>query len=215
MTGYLSYNTMETYKKKGGEVNMWLLIMGGIYCIIGIIAGIIFGNLFNICALIFYGLAAFSFYYAIQESNQIKYNETKEKLIEESTEQISKFIYKGQVISKDKSSNTYSTANNTVRTVHIYKTSVRLYDDSNNSHIIYFDDERTYMSCMEGEYVGVLIISNLDKEGNTLSREFLFMGNYKPFQDEKNRYLTAMGCPGGDGLGVTIENIPYNGYIIK
>lgn len=191
-------------------------LIGGIGCIIiGFIFGItLTGSLFNPIAIMLYIVGMMLIYTGANELEARKRLVEDAREINENTARVSKIIFKGQVVAKDKNSNTQGFDGN-VRTTHSYATSVKIYDDSNKSHIIYFYDVSTYMECMEGDYVAVLITENLDQNGNVLKMEFEYMGEYKPYQDAKDRALRNVGFTGGEGEGVTVENIRHNGYLVR
>ena len=131
----------------------------------------------------------------------------KEWEIEKNTVEISKIIYKGIVIAKDSKSDTYGHSND-IRTVHRYTTSVRIPDINDT---VYFYDKYTYLNCMENEAVGILVTSNLDKNGQILAIKYDFMNSYNQYQDIKDQYMRNLGM--GDAV-VGIKNVPWNDYII-
>lgn len=135
----------------------------------------------------------------------------REKELEKNTAKVSKIIYKGIVIAKDARSDTYGNSDN-IRTSHDYTTSIRVPDINNT---VYFYDKYTYMNCMENEAVGVLVTTNLDKNGQALAIKYDFMDSYKQYQDIKDKYIKNLELNfGTDGVVTEVSNIPWNEFII-
>lgn len=131
-----------------------------------------------------------------------------DKYIKENTVEINKIILKGFIVTKDKKTNvqSYGSGNNsTVGTNHYYRTLVRFEDNST----IYFNDEETYMKYYEGEEVGVLVHTHLDKDGKILKAQYEVAGNYKYYQDIKDEYAKKVGLSYNE-----INNIKFDGYTI-